>query len=522
MKRFIQNHRFSAIGILTALVFLLGSCTQDFEELNTDRTKLTVLTATELPYLFSKAQSSASYAFWRYQVAQNLFSDLYSQYFATSATYFPSDRYTIRFDWLQWHWIPIYTEAVPQLKTLLKETDANSAENALAKIMWVYAFHRLTDYYGPVPYFKAGEPASSVAYDGQKEIYFDMFTKLDEAVKVLGANRSKAPYGNFDLMFKGDVGRWIKFANTLRLRLALRVSRADPAKAKSEAEAAVSSGVMQVTADDAYMIKSENGSDFNGLAGISVWNEFRMSASMESVLKGYNDPRMGIYFQPAIGTGKFDGLRNGLLPAQLNSPINGNDANSNVGTRWTRWSGSSWGGQNTTPQNIMHAAEAFFLRAEGALNGWNMQGTAEQLYNSGIETSMRQWGISDAESIAAYQNSRSTPIPPQDGVNSPAMSSIPVKWGTSPLEQREQIGTQKWLALYPDGIEAWAEFRRTRFPKLYPVVNSDNADLPAGTFIRRIPFLVLEKNTNGTAVKAAESLLGGPDKPTTPLWWDKN
>jgi hypothetical protein len=243
---------------------------------------------------------------------------------------------------------------------------------------------------------------------------------------------------------------------------------------------------------------------------------------MESVLKGYEDPRMSVYFQPAVGTGKFDGLRNGLLPAQLNISINGNDANSNVGTRWTKWSVSSWGGQNTTPQNIMHAAEAYFLRAEGALNGWNMQGTAQDLYEKGIETSMRQWGINDAAAIAAYQKSAATPIPPMDGVNSPAMASISVKWGTSPAIQREQIGTQKWLALYPDGIEAWAEFRRTRYPKLYPVVHSDNADLPSGTFIRRIPFLVLEKNTNAAAVKAAEALLGGPDKPTTPLWWDKN
>ena len=95
-----------------------------------------------------------------------------------------------------------------------------------------------------------------------------------------------------------------------------------------------------------------------------------------------------------------------------------------------------------------------------------------------------------------------------DGVNPPAMASISVKWGGSAAIQREQIGTQKWLALYPDGIEAWAEFRRTRFPKLYPVVNSDNADLPSGTFIRRIPFLVLEKNTNAAAVKAGRIVVG--------------
>jgi hypothetical protein len=87
--------------------------------------------------------------------------------------------------------------------------------------------------------------------------------------------------------------------------------------------------------------------------------------------------------------------------------------------------------------------------------------------------------------------------------------------------QREQINTQKWLALYPDGFEAWANFRRSDYPRLYPVVASDNADLPAGTFIKRIPFITLEKQTNGAAVQEAEALLGGPDKASTRLWWDK-
>jgi hypothetical protein len=92
MNIFINNYRLAVLSLLTAILVSVSSCTQDFEELNTDKTKLTVLTATEFPYLFSKAQSASSYAFWRYQVAQNLFSDLYSQYFATTATYFPSDR----------------------------------------------------------------------------------------------------------------------------------------------------------------------------------------------------------------------------------------------------------------------------------------------------------------------------------------------------------------------------------------------------------------------------------------------
>ena len=510
-------------GVLSALLVLaLSGCTEKFEELNTNKTKLTALGAAEYPYLFSKAQSSASYPFDNYQVAQNLFADLYAQYYATTATYFPSDRYVIRMDWLSAHWYQPYTQVVPQLKTLLNQTDKSSAENALASIMWVYTFHRVTDYYGPIPYFKAGEPAASVAYDPQDKIYDDFFKRLDAATTVLKAKTTAKPYGSFDLLFAGDVPKWIKFANTLRLRLALRSSKADPARAKTEAEAAIAGGVMTDIADDALMSKSLAGNDFNGLAAISVWNEFRMSASMESILKGYDDPRIGVFFQPASGTKTYEGLRNGLLPAQLNQAPNSSDNNSNIGERWVKGAGAAWDSQKVTPQDIMHASEAYLLRAEGALNGWSMGGTAQSLYEKGIEMSMKQWGVTDAAKVAAYVGSTKTPMAPGDALSSPALSNIAVKWGGSEAVQREQIGTQKWLALFPDGLEAWAEFRRSRFPKLYPIANSNNADLPSGTFIRRIPFLDLEKQTNGDAVKAAEGLLGGPDKASTPLWWDKN
>jgi hypothetical protein len=513
--------RASCVGLVLGGSATLTSCTDHFEELNTNKTKLTTLGKDELPFLFSRAEQQASYAGGTYQIAQNLFADLYAQYYATSATYFPSDRYVMRFDWLTGHWNPIYTQVVPQLKTLMEKTEASSAEHALADIMWVFAFHRLTDYYGPIPYFDAGEPARSVKYDPQDQIYDDFFKRLDAATTILKGKTAEKPYGDFDLIYKGDVNKWIKFANTLRLRLALRISKVDPARAQTEAEAAVAGGVMTDLADDAYMVKNLQGNDHNGLGRIAVWNEFRMSASMESVLKGYADPRMSVYFQPASATNTYEGLRNGLNPAQLSGA---SDDHSNVGKRWVVGGGSAWESQLTVPQNIMHAAEAFFLRAEGALNNWSMGGTAKELYEQGISTSLRQWGITDAAAIEAYVNSTNKPVAPGDLVNSPPLSDIPVVWneGASEAQKREQIGTQKWLALFPDGLEAWAEFRRTRYPKLYPVVNSDNGDLPPGTFIRRIPFLDLEKQTNGTAVTAAEALLGGPDKVTTPLWWDKN
>ncbi|GGC00232.1 SusD/RagB family nutrient-binding outer membrane lipoprotein [Dyadobacter sediminis] len=521
-----MNHKFRKIaiaGLIMGSAGLWQACTGDFEEMNTSKTKLTALGEDELPFLFSRAEQQASYSSGTYQIAQNLFADLYAQYYATSATYFPSDRYVMRFDWLTGHWNPIYTQVVPQLKTLFEQTDPASAEYALANVMWVYAFHRLTDYYGPVPYSEAGKPALSVKYDAQSDIYKDFFVRLDAAANALKANATAKPYGNFDLIYKGDAAKWLKFTNTLRLRLALRISKVDPAEAKKQAEAAVAGGVMTEVADDAYMVKNLAGDDANGLSRIAVWNEFRMSASMESVLKGYADPRIGIYYQPASATGTYEGLRNGLTAAELALAKNGNNDNSNVGTRWVTGSGAAWNTNFTTPQDIMHAAEAYFLRAEGALNGWNMGGTAKELYEKGITASMAQWGITGAP-VTAYINSSAVPVAPGDQQNSPALSNIPIKWdeAASDAVKREKIGTQKWLGLYPDGMEAWAEYRRTRFPKLYPVVNSENEDVPKGAVLRRIPFLTSERQTNGAAVLEAEKLLGGPDKASTPLWWDKN
>jgi hypothetical protein len=151
-----------------------------------------------------------------------------------------------------------------------------------------------------------------------------------------------------------------------------------------------------------------------------------------------------------------------------------------------------------------------------------MGGTAEELYNKGIETSMHQWGITDPAVIAAYINSNATPIAPNDYFNSPPVNNYPVKWSSDPVMQRKQLAQQKWLALYPDGMEAWADLRRAGVLQLYPVLNSDNADIPAGQVIRRLPYLDLEKQTNSPGVESGKALLGGPDKPSTPLWWDKN
>jgi len=512
------------IAVICASVLCVCSCTKDYAEINTDRNSVATIGPAELPFLFSRAQKEATPSIWNYQIAQNLFADQYAQYIANSATYFPSDRLVIRMDWVGAAFNPIYTDVVPQLQSIFEAADPASPEYALANVLWVLVFHRVTDYWGPIPYFQAGVPGKSVPYDPQDQIYADFFTRLAAAVSVLKANLTAKPYGDWDLMYKGDVTKWLKFANTLRLRLALRISKVDPAKAKTEAEAAVADGTLaESPGDDALVLRSETGQDYNGLSVMSDWNEFRMSATMESVLKGYQDPRMPVYFLPAAN-GQYEGHRNGLTSIQQTEAINLPANNSHVGARWASPAFGGNASYLSTSQNVMATAEAYFLRAEGALLGWNMGGTAQSLYESGITQSMKQWGITDAATINAYINSTKTPIAPNDYLNSPAVTDIPVKWAATLDDQLEQVALQKWLAMYPDGMEAWADYRRSHVLKLYPVANSDNPDITNTTtqWIRRIPFLESEKLNNGPAVEAAVGLLGGPDKITTPLWWDKN
>jgi Susd and RagB outer membrane lipoprotein len=536
----LLNNRLQTILLASALLFSL-SCTKKFTQIDTDKNSIATVTPATIPFLFSHAEDIATVNQANYQVAQNLFADQYAQYFGCEATYFGSDRLVINQAWVGANFNPYYTDVLPQIQSIWANTDSLSAEHAMAEIVWVLAFQKATDYWGPIPYFSAGTVAQSVPYDSQDKIYYDFFNRLDAAVAVLTPFAGTNAYGSYDLIFGGDVNHWIKFANTLRLRCALRISKVDPTRAQAEAEAAVAAGVMTTSPkDDAFIERSSVGGDINGLSTMSDWNEFRMSATMASVLKGYQDPRIVDYFLPTVNSGNptpgifanYSGVRNGLTVAQQTLAPNLAVANSHQGQRWASTNvvvGGTIVGIATytnTPQNVIESAEAYFLRAEGAMLGWNMGGqTPQQLYEAGITASMNQWGITDATVINNYITSTNTPIAPGDGLNSPAVSNVPIKWSAVPAMEMEQIMTQKWLGLFPDGMEAWADYRRSHVLPLYPVANSDNPLITntSTQWLRRIPFLLSEKQTNGAAVTAAVPLLGGgPDNEMTPLWWDKN
>lgn len=524
MKSYIKLSYTVILMTGLASLNLLSSCTKNYSNVNSDPSKVTEITSGELPFLFTRALHGV---YSSYQTDQNLFADLYAQYYANTSVNFATDRLAVQNAWSDAVYTAAYSGVMPQLQIIMQKVEPTSPEYALCNIWWVFTFHRVTDYFGPIPYSQAGSGKKNIAYDPMDQVYADFFKRLNDAVTVLKQNTASKPFGTADLIYAGDVSKWIKFANTLRLRLALRISAVDAARAKTEAEAAVAGGVMVTSpADDALMKRGNaTGAAVNPLSSMSEYNEFRMSATMESIMKGYQDPRISVYWIPARANNDYNGFRNGLNSIQLGNALNSNAANSHVGPRWTTVASGGIATFETTPLNVMSTAEADFLRAEGAILGWNMGGTAKSFYEKGIHNSMLQWGIADNVVKDAYVNSNQVPVAPQDFLNSPAITNVSVAFHpTSQNIQLEQIAIQKWLAIFPDGKEAWADIRRHRRFKLYQVVNSDNPNITntATQLVRRIPYPDKEYQVNKPEVTKAVQFLGGPDTHLTRLWWDKN
>ena len=513
------------IILVFALFSMAVSCTDDFAEINKDPLALDISALENSEVLQGQVFAQAQYVsvnglHWRHQISQSLFSDIWCQYFATTASGFDSDRYVQVGGWADAAWTSFYGEAAPQVKLIedLSEANANEVGNAMAKIWRVHAYHRITDYWGPIPYSQFGNGELSVSYDSQEEIYNDFFTTLDEAVAQLKANPGGSSFTGGDRIYGGNGDMWLKFANSLRLRLALRLKYVKPGIAKTQAEKAVLDGVFLDNADNANVAVDDT--NRNPLETITDWGEFRMSATMESIMKGYDDPRIGEFFAPAVdgdsdGDGiAYEGLLNGQAKVSLETSKNA--GHSDVATRYID---VAKGGENP-PFEVMSASEMYFLRAEGALENWAMGGTAQALYEEGIRTSMLDRTLADTSTIDAYIVSTNVPAP-HDNLGSLPVTDIPVAFSADAEKQFEQIMTQKWLAIYPNGWESWAELRRTGYPKQYARLFSENSDVAVDEVPRRMVYTSSEFDTNGEAVNAAIGTLTGGDKNSTKLWWDK-
>jgi len=505
---------------------ILASCTKDFTEINTNEKELTTEAIANDPLLLGQVFAQAQYGSifqdaYYFQYAQNWNADLYVQYFALTTPDAEADRYDFTDSWSGETWLSFYADCAPHIKAVedIALENGNIVGNAMAKVLKVLAYSRMTDHYGPIVYSQFGNGELVVPFDGQEAIYTDFFIQLDEAVSALQANSGAQMFSSDDRIYGGSADKWLKFANSLRLRLAIHIRYADPVKAKAEAEKAVAAGVLSDNSDDAFITFSE--AVKSPYPTITPWGEFRMSAAMESVLKGYDDPRTPSYFSEAVlgdsdGDGfAFEGLRNGQSQSALTSPPN--DQNSNLALPYLPL---EEGGTNGDYE-VMTAAEMYFLRAEGALQGWNMGGTVKGMYESGIRASLTAKSGADDTFINSYINSTNTPVPYEAGA--PAVTNIPVAFSADPETQFEQIMTQKWIAIYPNGWEAWVDLRRTGYPKRYDLLFSQNPDVAADEIMRRIQYPDLEADTNPEGLAGALALpeMQGGNTNATKVWWDK-
>jgi hypothetical protein len=534
LKR-INSHN---VFLWALVILLLSACTKNFEKFNTD--------PNALPANQAKYDNIALGSFFRqmtesifpvggtstnslnaYQVIQNLCGDIFGGYNGQTHNWNAAgDNTSYNFSAVGWNGAAFdnfYTKIIKNIDTVRKATTNNPDLYAVAKIIKVEAAHRVVDMYGPMPYFNTATTLRSFGspYDSMEAIYNSFFIDLDSAIAVLKpyARLNAMPLANFDPVYHGNYSQWIKFANSLKLRLAMRIVYVNPALARQYAEAAVndSYGLITDNADNATMQGIQGITYNNPLEGLSDrYQEARMSANMESFLNGYNDVRRTKYFVPSKRTtdpaNTYRGIRSGIAIADGSRYIPFSSLQSNFNLIW------------------MSATEVYFLRAEGALRGWNMQGSTQQLYETGIKQSFAQWLVS-ANADAYIQDATSKALPYTDPVNAQNnvssganLSTITIKWDNSVNFETslERILTQKWIAVYPDGQEAWSEFRRTGYPKLFPIINDKSGGLvDIKKQVRRLPYPSSEYQLNGSNVAKGVALLGGPDNGGTKLWWDK-
>jgi hypothetical protein len=520
------------------LLLTLYACTDDFMDINTDKSSFMELSPKEYGELFANALQEG--VAWQTTDDMSRMSSTLGLHNAgyTACMNSPYDQYQLSLGWENSGFADVYVGALPCLISMMDvaEQAGDIAVYNVALIWKVFQFQLITDIWGPAAYSQAGTGAESIPYDSQKDIYYLMFDDLARAVtalnKELQSNANLNVFGTNDRIYAGSVAKWARLANTLRLRMAVRISNVDPDKAKLEAEAAVAAGPFMETNDDdaLYSVVGLTGNG-NGMPRMESFYQDVMSTNMESVLKGYNDPRMEEFWAPVAedatngsypdiyksNIGGYHGFASGSEPAEYSYVR----AFSKYGPRFKD------GNQYVTPINVMNAAEAWFLKAEGAWRGWSMGGTAQSFYEKGIEISIKQWkGTSySASAITNYINSTATPVAPGNyPYYDPPMTNIPVKFSSDRTTQYEQILTQKWIALFPVSFEAWAEFRRTRLPKLYPKKYSVNANInpSIGQILTRCPFVNNEYSANEAEVKKAVEMIGGKDLENIPLWWDVN
>lgn len=517
-------------GWVFALLLTFASCTGSFRDINTDLSGITdddllidnksygirlgvIQQGIYFNYDYGKGKN------WPFQLIQNLNADMFSGYMHDGKPLNGGSHnsdYNLQDGWNSAMWGHTYSYIFPQIYQSENATrDREPGFFGITKILKVEVMHRVTDYYGPIIYTQFASSAAQYIPDTQEAVYKEFFCELDTAVATLSSyvktNPEATEFSGFDILMDGNYTSWIKFANSLRMRLAMRIATADRERARAEFLKAYNNeyGVLEAESD-VVAVSAKKGYT-NPLGELNlVWNETYMSAPMESIMNGYDDPRRTVYFttcQDAVYKGQYRGIRQGTCFSHT----------SYLGMSKLKVSQS-------TDAVLMTAAEVWFLRAEAALRNWTDE-AAGVCYEKGVTSSLRQHGITQTEE---YLNSDKLPADFTDtydaGNDIAARCKVSPKWiETAGRDVKlEKIITQKWLAMFPEGCEAWAEQRRTGYPRLFPVRfnHSRNGCIDTEIMIRRLNFPSGLQTENAAQYRALVEALGGEDNAGTRLWWD--
>jgi hypothetical protein len=473
-------------SILFLLLVVLDSCTDDLTSLNDDPKRSTQAPA---PTLFTNAQRNLVDVLATPNVNINIFRLLAQQW--TETTYTDESRYDLGTRNIPENfWNILYRDVIGDLqeaKRVIENADptfsdpvVNENQKQIAEILQVYAFSILITTYGDIPYSSALDVENVFPeYEDDQAIHADLITRLNTAMSTLDPEADS--YGSADLIYEGDIEQWIKFANSLKLRLGMLIAEVAPGTAATVVEEAVAGGVFESNEDNAkfpYLEASPNTNPIWVNLVQSGRRDFVAANTIVDLMNSLDDPRVPLYF----GADRAGGYTGGVY------------GSSNSYSAYSKPSETIT--DPAFPGVLLDYAEVEFLLAEAVERGMNVGGTAEEHYDAAITASILDWGGTEADA-QAY------------------LGEPEVAYATASGDYREKIGTQKWIALFNRGHEAWTEFRRLDAPELNPVAS------PIGDFPLRYSYPVNEQNLNTEHYNEAAVAVGG-DLVTTKLFWDIN
>jgi len=455
------------------------------------------------------------------------FPSAYVQYLASYSVSLPGDRYIYDSGYNDdaWGGYENQIKLLVHLTELLKADPSEINNFAMVRIMKVFAFHSMTDTYGDIPYFEAGQAFFQgdffPVYDEQQIIYMDMLKELDEATSSF--NDALSSFGDNDILFQGDLNKWKKFGYSLMLRLAMRISNVDSETAQNYIAKAVKGGVLSSNEETIYLRHTDGPADINrnsrsrGFVDSDSGKYFKLGETFVNWLKNTNDPRLMVYSGGMIKEEIsdfssddlevfwFDDTKWNFDPEVQRGHPHGTTIVSLVedyGITTYEQLQKTFSRINpllvqyNSPQVFINFAEVEFLMAEASLRGL-YSGNAEEFYNIGIRAAMTQYGLYDSELIISETNiQKYISLHPFD-------ASI----------GEQMIGEQLWLALFQNGQEAWSNWRRTGYPNLNSVISG--IQIPV-----RYQYVQAEVAQNGDNVSNAISKQGA-DNFDTKIWWDK-